>query len=250
MSLMLLILFLSLIIFFVVLCKKFIKQDFFCKSIAELYNNFFTYKEQYKYMRINRSKTNELIKILLTHKKLLFCEKFLYKNKNFLLALSKTIDFKINSNKTKYRSKNNKILIDQISSVVANQVLISNSCNLFFIFKKLQKQYCLKQKEIKVFKILLGQKLIQLLYSIETEIQEISKTIIVASKCKRLKKFKKQILNDAQIYSIKKFNPNSTKILSNFNQNCSKNAENLFNELLLSELKIKIILTYLTSIFS
>lgn len=181
---------------------------------------------------------------------MLFCEKYLYKKKAFLLTLSKLIDYKINTNTSTFRSKNNLILIEEIASVVANKTLTSNKCDLFKEYSKLKYQYALKQKEEKIFKILLAQKLLFVLYNITSELKEISKVIVKSKKSKRFKKYKKQILTNAEIYGICKFNANSRKILLKINEKPSKSCNTLIYELLNAELKIKIIIEYLSIMFS
>lgn len=246
--LMCLLLLSSIFLVWLFLCKK---KKTELESINELYNHFLTYKEKYTYLKLHKSDTNARIRLLFSNKrKTLFCEKELYKKRDFLITLSKFIDLKINKNSTKYRAKNNLILVDQIASVVASEINKSDRCTLFSKFKKINLQYNLKQKELKIFKILLGQKLLICIETLENEIKQISKIIIKSKNASRVKKYDKQILYSAELYSIYNFNPNSSKILANFNINHTKNAENLFCELLNSELKFKVILAYLTSMFS
>ena len=160
------------------------------------------------------------------------------------------IDYKINSNKQKYRTKENKILINEISTLIATNILKSNQNNLFKNYKELINVFSLRQKENKIFKILLAQKLILLLYKINSELNEISYIITKSKSVKKLKKFNKQILWSAQIYSIKNFNSNSTKILFNKNINEKNIINNFFLELYEAENKIRRIITYLVTMFS
>ena len=134
----------SICLFFMFKNKK---NNNLCKTIDELYNNFFTYKEKFNYLPLNHSNSNEkIVYISYNTNKKLFCEKYLYKNINFLLTVSKFIDLKINSSKQTFRSKKNMILIEEIASVVAYSTIYSNKCNLFKLYKKLSIQYNLKNK--------------------------------------------------------------------------------------------------------
>lgn len=243
-----------LLLSIVSLCTLYIikeKKKLSCLTVKELYSNFSTHKEHYNYSRLPKSNIEEELSYLFSKSSnLLFCEKILYSKQGYLLTLSRLIDVKINTNKNTYRTKNNLVLIEQLASVIANQINLSNECKLFKQFSMLKLQYSLKQKEEKVFKILLGQKLIIELCKIERELKQISKIITKSKKARKFSPQSKQINFDALVYGIKRFNPNSGKILANFQGNLSKSAENLFNELLNAELKIKIILQYLSVMFS
>lgn len=225
--------------------------SFYCTNNSELYNKFLTHKEKYDYKKLNSSYCEDKLGYILSYdKNLLFCEKYLYKKKAFLLTLSKLVDYKINSNNSTFRSKNDLVLIEEIASVVANRAITSNKCNLFKEYNKLRYQYSLKQKEEKIFKLLLAQKLIFVLCNIEHELKQISKVIVKSKTTTKLKKYKKQILFNAEVYGISKFNANYNKILLNFKEKSTKSTNILILELLNAELKIKIIIEYLSVMFS
>lgn len=242
-------LFLVGLCFYVIIENK--NSPNFSHNIDELYEIFFTHKEKYVFMFLHISKSNEKILLLNANKyKKIFCQKYLYSKIDFLLALSKFIDYKINSNKQMYRAKNNKILIEEIASVVASSVFKSNKCNLFSLYKKLNRAYSLKIKENKVFKLLLGKHLIYNLFEIEQEIIDISKIILRSKSVNKLRKYKKKIYEQAEIYSIKKYNPNANKILAKYKFDYKQIAKLLFIELKETEEKEKIIISYLIAMFS
>ena len=223
----------------------------YCHSVDELYNNFLTYKEKYNYLKLSKSNSHEKILVLSTNKlKKIFCEKFIYKKIDYLLTLSKFIDMKINNNKQTFRAKNGKILIEEIASVVAYSVLLSNECKLFDLYKRLYRQYNLKVKENKIFKILLGQKLLYLLFELESEIIDISRIINKSKKTRKVKKYKKKIYFVAELYAIKKFHQNSTKLLAKYKYDYKKIAGFLMLELTETAKKQQIIITYLIAMFS
>lgn len=227
------------------------KEPKFSHTLDEIYDNFYSHKEKYTYRELHQSFANEKILILSSNKqKKIFSQKYLYKRMKFLLSLSKFIDFKINFNTQKYRAKKNKILIEEIASVVSNSVYLSNECKLFSLYKKLSNVYGLKIKENKIFKVLLGQQLIYRLFEIEEEMIQISKIIFKSKKTKKIKKFKKKIFLYAELYSIKKYNPNASKILAKEKINFNKLAGVLFEELSEAQKKEKIIISYLTIMFS
>lgn len=231
-----------------------IKQKFqpeFCKRVDDLYGNFLTCKERFSYKKLPKSNAQEKIIVLEPGRnKKLFCERLFCEKYDFLKTLASSIDLKINSLKLTFRAKNKRILIDQISWVVAYSAIISNDCTLFKTYKKLYATYKLKLKEHKIFKVLLGQKLIYLLYEIQSEICDISRVIEVAKHTVRIKKYKKKIYFFAQLYAVKKFHPNSTKLLSDYKCNYSKLTAMLLVELSEIEKKQKIIISYLISMFS
>lgn len=225
--------------------------NFCCTNNKQLYSKFLTHKEKYNYNKLTKSKCEDKLSLILSNdKNLMFCEKYLYKKKGFLLTLSKFIDLKINTNKNTFRTKNNLVLIEEIASVIANRALISNECNLFKEYNKLKYQYSLKQKEDKIFKVLLAQKLIFILCNISIELKQISKVIVKSKTTKKFKKYKNLILTNAEIYGIKKYNTNSCKILIKTKDKPVDSFNILISELLNAELKIKIIIEYLTVMFS
>jgi hypothetical protein len=192
-------------------------------------------------------------KILLTsitNGKKIFCQKYLHSKLENLKKIAEVIDKKINNSNIKYRAKKGYILIEQIASVVAYGIFSDERCKLFLEFKKYQNMYNLRQKEIKVFRFLLGRFLIENLFDIETEIQEISKVIHKSKTINKYKKYKKQIYQIAEIYSIKKYNPNSTKILKDKNFDYGQVMQKLFSELSLALEGQKVIISYLLVMFN
>ena len=91
--------------------------------------------------------------------------------------------------------------------------------------------------------------MLQKLYDIESEIINISKVIHKSKTTDKIKKYKKKILLLAEIYAIKKYNPNSTKILNKHKLDYNIIAKKLFSELKNAETKEKIIIYYLQTMF-
>ena len=124
-----------------------------------------------------------------------------------------------------------------------------DKCTLFKLYKKLCIKYKIRAKEDKIFKFLLAEKLIKNLYLSENEAIEISKIIKSSASAKKLHKFKKKIYSYAEIYSVKKYNPNATKILSKQEIDFKSVANKLFSELYETKLVQSVIVSYLTKIF-
>lgn len=247
---------LIIILFLCILCiYKIIlnhKRELAYENITNLSEVFVSDKlKKIEYLVLPKSNVNEQMQIIFidNHKKLYF-ENSIYKNKNYLLALSKFIDYKINTCKQTFRSKDSIILIDEISKTLAFDLLKTNKCEIFSKYKNLINVYSIKQKENKMFKLLLSQKLFYILIKLENELIEISNVIKNAKTTKKVHKYNKRILFNAQIYSIKKFNRNSSKLLYSTNLNVKKLINELLLELFESEYKIKIIINYLITMFS
>lgn len=247
---------LVLVLNFTILCFCFAvcvnqKRQRFCFSVSDLQRNFFSYGEKFEYKKLSKSNANAELKLLFQMKqKPLNIERQLYDKKDYLLTLSKFIDFKLNSNKQTFRCKNGLLLIEQISAVVAAEVLRYETPRLFDLYKKLKYEYNLKQKEEKVFKLLLAKELIKILCDIEYELKTISKVIVKSKRINKLRHYKKQIYEVAEIYGVKKFNQNSTKILDNQKDKIEGKTKLLFDELYGINIKLKTIIAYLCIMFS
>ena len=227
-----------------------LKNNTFCEKLISLNYLFNNKTLKTTFQKLKFSQSHFLIKnIVFDTTKPLFAEQDIFKNKQYLLVVSKFIDQKINHSKQTFRSKNNHIIIDELSKHIASLIIKNDKCNLFSTYKSLATKFNIKQKEQKVFKILLGQKLIFLLSKLKSECSEISRVVQKGKTTKRLKVYKKQILHSAQIYSVANFNPNSTKILSNVKNSKQVIGDFVF-ELNIIRKKIKIIVLYLTNIFS
>ena len=241
------------IIFLIILCFVYIfltKNTKKCENKKLLDNVFSNKSSPYKFSKLSKSYCYQSIFFTFSQiNEPLFFQKRLLKNKNYLLTLAKTIDFKINSNKNTYRAKNNYILIEQVANVCANQIFSNNPCSVFFTYKNLVSKYNIRLKENRVFKFLLAKSFFEKLFLIENESAQIERVIFKSKKILHLKKFKKQILNSAQIYSIKKFNPSSTKLLIK-NKNVDFTIKNFLYELEIIDSNEKMIIAYLTTIFS
>ncbi len=248
------VLFFILIVFVVILVICSIissKNEIFCSNFKTLYNNFKDTKTKIIFNKLNKSCCFFDMKFTLSRiKEPLIFENEIVKNKNFLITITKFVDYKINKTNCTFRSKNGEIIIDSVAEIVASQVIKSNNCSLFKIYNKCKTAFSIRQKEDKIFKVLLAQKLLVILGQIEEEFRSISKIILKSKSSFKLKKYKKQIYQSAQIYSVVKYNKNSTKILYNSNIEKDKVINDFFSEMLEAEYKTKLIITYLKVMFS
>lgn len=219
-------------------------------SLNELESNYMA-KTKFEYNKLERSTINEELIILYSKiNKPMFCEQTVLANNKYLLTLSKFIDYKINNSKQTYRAKSNLILIDQIAKSLSSELIKTGECKIFLKFKQYGLQFNLRQKEIKIFKILLAKHIIEEIIKIEKELREVSKTIQKSKNAKHLHFYRKKLLNSANIYGVLKFNNNSYKLLSKTTFNKNKLLKNFFSELFEAEHRLKVSITYLKVLFS
>lgn len=227
-----------------------IKKQSFCDNLANLLTLNSNICISYEYSNLPTSDIFSILnKTLNTSHKQLYFEKLIYKEKSYLFALSKFIDYKINSQKSKFRAKNNMIIIDNFAYVLAKSIYKQKPYIIFKTYKKYYLALNIKQKENKIFKILLAQKLLHELVHIERELVHISKIIQINKKRKFNFNYNKNIYNYAKYYSFFKYNVNSTYFVYKNKLNKANILNNFISELYNAEHKIKIIITYLKTMF-
>jgi hypothetical protein len=184
------------------------------KSLSLLINN----KNKFNFQKLSKSKLQHSLKNLfnLKHKELYFENKII-ESKNYLIALSKFIDYKINNNNITYRTKNDLTIIENLAYIISKQIYSNNPFSLYQTYLSNFNNLSIKQKENKVFKILLAKNLINELIIIEREYIQISKIIQYNKKRKFYFNYFKNILNYAKFYSILKYNKNSTYFKYKYN---------------------------------
>ncbi|MBQ4541709.1 MAG: hypothetical protein IJA23_02525 [Clostridia bacterium] len=176
-------------------------------------------------------------------------EKQFYDSKDFLLTISKFVDYKINFNKLTYRAKKNKTIIENYSKVISLNIHKDYPYILFNEYARNYKQLQIKLKENKIFKILLARFLLEELIKIERELIYISKIIHKYKKRNFIINYNKNIYNYAEFYAIFKFNKNANYYTCKQNLNKKEIICSLFSFLFETENKIKIIITYLKTMF-
>lgn len=218
------------------------------KTLKEL---FLESNEKTHYLCLEKTCLYERLIVMFSKQKHpMFCDALLFRQKDYLLALSKFIDFKTKKSKQKFRAKRGKILIAEIAKLLARKTMQQKRCDVFSKFKLLSEQLKLRQKEIKIFPILLSYEIILNIIQLEGELSEISNVIFNSKNAKRVKKYRKMILFSANIYGILKFNKNSTKLLRPFSGSVKKEISCLMSELLEAEFHLKLSVSCVKVLFN
>ncbi len=226
------------------------RKDNFCRNLNKLLKLYKNKKIKIYYSKLKYMKTyGPLNRIVLSQKINLFCQKSFDKNKKYILTLAKFIDYKLLSNTQKYRTKGSFTLVENLTKIMIYDFKNSYNNNLFFNYKQYLTNFNLKQKEIKVFKLLVGRELILYLSDNLKELNKISKIIQKSKTAKSFKKYKILLHNYAEIYGISKFNPNSNKLM-NKNFVYADALKNFYLELFYYDFKIHQIVSYLEIMFN
>lgn len=248
---MLLCLFITIFsIYFTLLIVFYNKKTIFCDNLKTLLNLNNNTKIRYKYKKLSYSNTyKSLNKIMKNKHNYLSVEKQFYDSKDFLLTISKFIDYKINFNKLTYRAKKNKTIIENYSKAISINIHKDYPYVLFDEYARNYKQLQIKLKENKIFKILLARFLLEELIKIERELIYISKIIHKYKKRNFIINYNKNIYNYAKFYAIFKFNKNANYYIYKQNLNQKEIIFSLFSFLFETENKLKVIITYLKTMF-
>ena len=139
-----------------------IKNTTFCDNLNELKILNSNPLIKFEYLKLQKSSLYKSIQNTLNFKhKPLFIEKYLISTKSYILTLAKFIDFKINNDKKMYRAKNGVTTIENLAFIISKNIYKEKSYNLFKTYKKQFFSLSIKQKEDKLFKILLAKNLIK-----------------------------------------------------------------------------------------
>ena len=240
----------TFLIILMILCYFLIKNDNFCDNLNSLKSLYNDSNSKIYYIKLHKSNTNKKLFYLLKLKhQHIFSEEVFFVNKDYLLTLSKFIDYKINNNNKLYRSKNNWTIIENLTYILVQSIHQNNTYQIFKTYKNNYLAFSIKQKENKLFKFLVGKCLIEELYKIEYEMIKISLIIYKYKKRKFILNYKKSIYNTAKYYSIFKYNPNSNKLLYDCNINKKSIIDSLFFEMNDAKRKLKTIISYLKVMF-
>lgn len=177
-------------------------------------------KNDLSYSRLTYSNCKyKLLKIFKKKRKLLFCEKTVFDNKDFLLEISEFIDNKNNFCKQKFRGVKRHTYIEYIAEIVIKKFFHNNNFKVINFLKKQDVCCRFQKKEIAILKVVISKYLIRLICYIECEIDKIFKIIYKSKTAKYIKKYRKTIYKYTSYYSICKFNSYlkeklQTKVLS------------------------------------
>lgn len=226
------------------------KNTFFCSNLNELKQLKSNPEIKLTYQNLNKSNTHKKLKLLFNKiNNPMYIEKLLIKKKDYLFAISKFVDYKINHDTKLYRAKNGTTIIENLSHVLTQKIHMGNNYSIFKTYKINYSTLSIKQKENKIFKIIVAKNLIEELIEIESELIQISNIINKYKKRKFVLNYNKNILNIARNYAILKYNPNSTYIIHRYNIAKDMCLNILFSELFDADLKLKTILSYLKVMF-
>ncbi len=226
------------------------KKVYFCENYNTLTLQINSTNTKFDYIKLK--KTNiyfKLFSVLNSNKHNLGVESFLFKNKNFLLTISKFIDYKINNNKITYRGKGNLTIVENLGYIISKCIYKDNPYVLFNEYKKQYNVFNIKQKENKIFKYLLAKFLLIELIKIKRELNDISNIIQKYKKCKYNSNYSKNIYNYAKFYSFLCYNQNSTYYKNKLNLNTNDIISTFFSVIFEAERQMKIIITYLKTMF-
>ena len=249
---MLIILLLMLTITFnFLIVKKYNKNAKLCKNIDNFNNLFKNSTHKYKYINLSFSNTHYSFKTIFKYKiKPFFFMKDIVKNKDYYLTLSKFVDYKINYNKNKFRSKKGFVLIESVADVIFNDFKFKGKTNIFFNYKSFCNTFKLRQKEKRVIKLILAKKLLVNLAELLLQLNSLSAIITKSASINHVKSYKDNSYLLAEFYGIMKFNPNSTYLRDVISRKYNLNIQSFFDMLNCYKNKLNRTTHYLKIMFS
>lgn len=247
---MVVLLLLSLLLQYYLDKKRVERENYLLAGERCAYDYFFNQKQKFKYSRLHKSNLEEQSNLVAWGtKRPIFAAKRIFENKNYIKTLSKFVDYKINNCKLKFREKGGLILIEQLAAISVKNLLADGKCRVFKNFNTLVLRFNLKKREQAAFKILLLKFLLLSLFEIESELEEIDCVIQKSKNANSVKKYRKLLLFNAEIYGIFKFNSNYNKLLFNKSELANSASKLLFLELEQIYVKVKLIIGYAKVIF-
>ena len=221
----------------------------FCnKSNYVKLEDFYNIKK-FNYSKLRKTNIHNLTRKSFRVKNKIFPLKFFYANENYLKALSKFINLKINNSKITYRSINSITMIECLASRLVEELIKTNKTYVFKNYKTLNKILKLKQKEHKVFKIVLARTLLEKVIKIKHNLDIIDKIIIKSKNAKSIRFYRNSTYFNAQIYSILHYNNNSSKVLYKLKTPTDDHIKTFFTYLFQQTHLVNIIINYLVIIF-
>ena len=241
----------SIIVLFIIIITYILnKNNIFCDNLNSLIYSISDNKIKFKYQKLKYSNTYFKLKKLFKDKGFYIAvEKNFNRSKNFILTVSKYIDYKINFNKSTYRSKSKETVIENLSRLLVLNIHKDHPYVLFKEYKNNYNSLQIKLKENKIFKILLAKFLLNEFISIYKEIIYISKIIHKYKKRNFNYNYSKNIYNCAKYYAIFKYNNNALNYELKHDLNKTEIIDAFFSYLFEAECKLKIIVTYLKTMF-
>lgn len=228
-----------------------IKYNAFYVNNCNFYANFILNKNHnFVYKKLNKRKVLPETKLLFSTNNSLFCAKTIYENKNYLLTISKLVDYKIEKINQTFKARGNSVFIDSLTQYVLDINLPNNKTQIFNTYKLLYKKLNVKQKENKIFKILLARRLIEKIIFIKNDLDEIFYILNKSKTITKLKNYENTIFYYAQIYGVCKYNNLKNSLINTSQSETNYMINKLIAYLYDKQKKLNFLLTYLKVIFN
>lgn len=188
----------------------------------------FKIKQKFEYTKLKPTNLFFLTKYIIKNKNQLYMNKYINNNLDYILSLSKFIDKTIKTN-IKFRSKNNRILIDEIAKLIVTNTIILQKPVLFKLVKFYVNKYKINKKELNIIKILITKYLFCVLFKNYIYSIRVNKTINTYSNTRH---FNLKTTNTIKQYSLICFNKNYSKFIHTNNNYISSflmRQVNIFN---------------------
>lgn len=234
---------------FYIFYTKYSKNYLNLCSFNEIFINNKSFKFTYK--QLKHKNIYPQLELVMIYKNNLFCCTKLNQNLNYISTIARLVDFKLSKNKNKYRAKDNKILINELTNMLTESSLKNNHALVFTEYKILYNKLNIKQKENKIFKLLFAEKIILKIIKIKEELDDILKIFIKSKNAKYIKYYKNTTLYYAQILAIFNLNKNKTLIFNQENNiDINYCVKRLYTTLYKYESELNLLINYLLVIFN
>ncbi len=212
-------------------CKNDAKKLKFCDTNS---------KKRYKYLK--PSNIDKQVNSMFLYPAEVFPEQTIMDSKAFLVDLSKKLVNKINKNCQEYRGNSSATLIEFVAKDCANQIVKQDKIDIEKYINDRYKFNCFYKKELKFLPFLIMQELLVHICNIKKQLENISMEIQVGAV---LKKCKNNLLTNATIYGIFKFNKNLLKFNEISFDYVKKCVFNLICKLDFINLKLNVLINYI-----
>ncbi len=184
-------------------------------------------KNKIFYKRLKRGDfSGEFIKVIKS-KNSVYTERQSFEKTLYLYELSKKIENLVKQEKSTYRAVGRRTIIENIAICYSNEILVSDSFNVYDNFKMLSTIFKIYKKEAEVLNLLLIKNLLLIYTKLAKDVLKIKRQISVGAKLKILSARDKP----AVIYGAYLFNKNSTKLFLKSKADIKSATTTILNEL-------------------
>ena len=199
--------------------------------------------------RLNKTDINRKITTSFKTNNNIFICKLLNLNKDFIIILSNKIEQKINNTKTTYRAKNGVVFIDDISKQLLTISLKNHKPTIFYNYRNLYTKLNLKQKENKIFKIVLANNILHKVVDMHDYLNNILKIFNKSKNAKCIHYYNDNMCFYAQILSFCKFNNNIKSIYRYSEYDIFYMIKRFYKHLYNLEFELNFLISYLLVLF-